>query len=386
MPAEGHDERDAEPDDAAAQEGAPVAVGGAQPAEEGRRAVGAGDHGLGQREQQHAAEEARPEREGAGQRHDARHRQDGGAHGHDGHEHAPVDEALGGAGVPLAVGRGIGGGRAVQRVDGEARDDVDDGPEARLGGGRGRHRDDGLDGRGRAEQHREVGQVGRHGGVQRRAEQQRVEAPVAVEAARHEEAADPQADLAEGEEREAAPHDEGHGLGQADAGGGRAPEVVHHPAVADRQDEVEQQRQEQQRRALAQRRVAARCDDQRHAGRDVDQGGEGASRGGQPEHVEPPRRQLPHREGGIPRRREERQHDGVAGDRDGPVGQAGQRAGQHEAAGAEAGRERYREEAGQGGHRRQQGGEQEDGGAGLLGRAGGTVRDGRRRRRGHRCH
>ena len=115
--------------------------------------------------------------------------------------------------VPLPVGRGIGGRRPLEGIDREARHDIDDGPEAGLGQGGGRDRHERLDRPEAADQHRQIRDVGRHHGVERRAEQQGVEAPVAGDTACDEEAADPDRHFAEGEEDEHPPHHEVHGFG-----------------------------------------------------------------------------------------------------------------------------------------------------------------------------
>ena len=156
------------------------------------------------------------------------------------------------------------------------------------------------------------------------------------------------------------------------------------PAVAERQDEVEQQRQQQERPAFAVRQRALRLHGQRHAGPDVDQRRHGGADRGQAGDLRPPRRQLPHPEGRVPRQREERQHDGVGQHRGGAVRQAGQRSRQREAAGAEAGRERDGEDQGQGRQQRHKGGEQAGRAAEPLGPAGRSHRGGRGRGQGER--
>ncbi len=296
---------DAEAHQGAAGEEAGRAVGRGEAAEEGRGAVGAGDDRQRQREQGDAGGEPRQGRHGARQRHHARQLQHGRAHHHDEHEHEPVDQPLEAARAPLAVGGGVGRRHAVQRVDGEARHDVDHGPEARL---RDRGRPDGHDrphaGR-RTEQGRQVGDVRAHHGVERSAEQQRVVAPVPVDAAGDQDAAQPECHFAEGEEHEPAARHEVDGLGDADPQRPGRAEVVHHPAVAERQGEVEQERQQDQRPALARREVAAGLHRQRHAGPGVDQRRDRGPDRRQAEDVGPPRRELPHREGRVPRQGEE---------------------------------------------------------------------------------
>ncbi len=248
------------------------------------------------------------------QRHDARHRQDRGQDHDDGHEDAAVDEALRGAAMPLPIGRRVGRRRAVEGIDREAGHDIDDRPEAGLGQGGGRDRHESLDRPEAAGQHRQVRDMGRHDGVERRAEQQRVEAPIAGEAAGHEEAADPDRHFAKGEEDDHPADHEVHGFGQSDPAGRDAAEVVHHPAVADRHQQVEQQRQEHERHTLPKGEVAAGLDHQGHRGADVDQHRDDASGRRQTQHVGPLTGKLPHREVRIARRRREGQDDGIGGD------------------------------------------------------------------------
>ena len=232
-------ERHPESDHGSPQVGPWIAIAGAQAPDEGWRAIRAGDQRLGQGEQQSAAEDRGNGRDRPRQRHDARHRQQGGQGHDDGHEDAAVDEPLRGAAAPLPVSRRIGRGRSIEGVDRETRHDIDDRPEAGLGQGGGRDRHEGLDRPEAADQHRQVCDMGRHDGVERRAEQQRVEAPVARETAGNEEAANPDRHLAEGEEDEHPPHHEVDGFGERDAAGRDAAEVVHHAAVADRHQQVE---------------------------------------------------------------------------------------------------------------------------------------------------
>ena len=226
---EPEEQRDAEAHHRAAGEEARVAVGGEEAAEEGRRAVGAGDDGQRQGEQGEAAEQARRHRHGPRQRHHTGQFQHRRPHHHDGHEHAAVDRPLAAAGVPLAIGRGEGRRHAVQRVDGEAGDDVERWPTGRPGRPtppRWR-RPSARPGRPPSDAGRSA-MWGPHDGLQRRAEQQRVVAPVPVEASGHQEAAEAERDLAEGEEHEPAAGDEVDRLGHGDAERPGRAEVVHH--------------------------------------------------------------------------------------------------------------------------------------------------------------
>ena len=197
----GEAQADAEPDDRAADVGPALAVGGLQATPERRRAVGRRDHRLGERKQQGTADEARHDRRGGRERDEAGKRHHRREAEHDGEEHRAIDEALGGAAAPLGVGRREGRRRAVQRVDREPGDDIDDRPKAGLGDARGRDRGQRLKRRSRAEQGRQVGDARGEHGVEGRAEQQRMEAPVALGHPGHEEPADAERHLGEDEQR-----------------------------------------------------------------------------------------------------------------------------------------------------------------------------------------
>ncbi len=119
-------ERETQPGDDAPHGRPQVAIGGAKPAEEGRRSIGAADDGHGEREQERAKQRARDERVSADQRRDARRAQDEGRDEDEPHEQRAIDRAFDETGAPVDP-RGVEprrpAGEPIERHPGHQIDD-----------------------------------------------------------------------------------------------------------------------------------------------------------------------------------------------------------------------------------------------------------------------
>ena len=161
-------------DDDSARPGAQIAIGGAQAADERRRAVGRADQRLRQREGDRAGDrrdDARVgEREGDHAA-DAQRRRHG---ENEQHEHAAVDRAARRAAAEIGAHAGERRRPPAERVEREAGDEIDDAPQSRLGQRREQRAEEDLADR-RGADLGEIGEQRRQRGEGREREDQRVQ-------------------------------------------------------------------------------------------------------------------------------------------------------------------------------------------------------------------